>query len=103
MSETITQPKARAVPEGVRTLIDIPGLLWLDLYDPMSHALDELAAQYGFHELAIEDCRHLIQLAKVDYYEGYTFIIINATHYTEKPCEVRIREINVFLGPDYII
>jgi Mg2+ and Co2+ transporter CorA len=40
---------------------------------------DELAVRYAFHELAIEDCRHRIQLAKVDYYEGYHFIIINST------------------------
>lgn len=90
-------------PQGLRTLVDIPGLLWLDLDDPASRALDDLAAQYGFHELAIEDCRHHLQLAKVDYYNGYSFYIINSTHFSEKPCEVRLREIDVFLGPDYIV
>jgi magnesium transporter len=103
MSKTITQIAADVAVKGLRTIIDKPGLLWLDLDDPMSSALDELAAQYGWHELAVEDCRHATQLAKVDYYEGYTFIIINSTHYTELPCELRIREIDVFLGPDYIV
>ena len=93
----------RPAPQGLRTLLDVPGLLWLDLDDPPSRALDDLAAHYGFHELAIEDCRHHMQLAKVDYYNGYSFYIINSTHFTEKPCEVRLREIDVFLGPDYIV
>jgi magnesium transporter len=93
----------RPAPQGLRTLLDIPGLLWLDLDAPPSRALDDLAAHYGFHELAIEDCRHHMQLAKVDYYNGYSFYIINSTHFTEKPCEVRLREIDVFLGPDYIV
>src|SRR5207302_655128 len=62
-----------------------------------------LAVRYGFHELAIEDCRHHIQLAKLDYYDGYSFIIINSTNYTEKPCEVQVREIDAFLGPEYIV
>jgi magnesium transporter len=103
MSETVTQTPPDIQAHGLRTLIEVPGLLWLDLDDPMSHALDELAAHYHFHELAVEDCRHANQLAKVDYYDTYTFLIINSTQYTEKPCEVRVREIDVFLGRDYII
>lgn len=95
----MTQP----TPQGLRTIIDIPGLLWLDLDDPMSRALDDLASRYNFHELAVEDCRNRQQLAKVDYYDGYSFYIINSTHYTQKPCEVRLREIDAFLGPDYIV
>ncbi|HKS41958.1 MAG TPA: magnesium/cobalt transporter CorA [Blastocatellia bacterium] len=103
MSETITKTAADVTVQGLRTIIDKPGMLWLDLDDPMSTALDELAERYGWHELAVEDCRHATQLAKADYYEGYTFIIINSTHYTELPCELRVREIDVFLGPDYIV
>ena len=103
MSETISQTATRDTVQGLRTILDNPGLLWLDLDDPMSHVLDDLAVRYRFHELAVEDCRHRVQLAKIDYYDGYSFILINSTHYTEKPCEVRVREIDVFLGPDYII
>jgi len=104
MSETVNQIETpTAETKHLRTLVDIPGLLWLDLAEPMSTELDELAAQYGFHELAIEDCRHHIQLAKIDYYDGYTFIIINSTHYSVDPCEVTVKEIDAFLGPDYIL
>jgi magnesium transporter len=103
MSETITQTAPLETPAGLRTIVDIPGLLWLDLDDPMNRDLDDLAARYGFHELAIEDCRHHIQLAKLDYYDGYSFVIVNSTHYSVKPCEVQVREIDAFLGPDYII
>jgi magnesium transporter len=102
MSETIGET-ATETAIGLRTVLDSPGLLWLDLDDPMSHRLDELAARYGFHELAVEDCRHHLQLAKLDYYDGYSFLIINSTHYTEQPCEVRVREIDVFIGTDYIV
>jgi magnesium transporter len=103
MSDVITPSTAETENTGLRVLVDRPGLLWLDLSDPMSSDLDRLAERYGFHELAIEDCRTNLQLAKIDYYEGYSFFIVNTTHYSEKPCEVRLREINVFLGPDYIV
>ncbi len=103
MTDNSTQSETIETKTVLKAIVNIPGLLWLDLDDPMSRELDDLAARYGFHELAVEDCRHHIQLAKLDYYEGYTFIIINSTHYTEKPCEVRVREIDAFLGPDYIV
>jgi magnesium transporter len=88
---------------GLRTIIDRPGLLWLDLEDPHSTALDELAVRYGFHELAVEDCRHQIQLAKVDHYDGYVFIVVHTTQYREEPCEIDIREIDIFMGPEYLV
>lgn len=103
MSQTLAPTTTTPTASGLRTIIDIPGLLWLDLGDPMSNSLDELGARYGFHELAIEDCRHGIQPAKIDYYDGHSFIIINTTHYTDQPCELMLREIDVFLGPDYVV
>ncbi|HXG93620.1 MAG TPA: magnesium/cobalt transporter CorA [Blastocatellia bacterium] len=103
MSEAITHPITGTEAPGLRTILDLPGLLWLDLDDPMSSALDDLAARYGFHELSVEDCRHTIQLAKLDYFDGHTFIIINSTHFSEAPCELRVREIDAFVGPDYIV
>ena len=103
MSETTTHSSTTETVNRLKTIVDLPGLLWLDLDDPMSRELDDLAARYGFHELAIEDCRHHIQLAKLDYYDGYSFLIINSTHYTENPCEVRVRELDAFIGSDYIV
>ncbi len=103
MGEKISPTATTETANGLRTILDNPGLLWLDLDDPMSHVLDDLAAHYGFHELAVEDCRHNVQLAKLDYYDGYSFLIINSTHYTEEPCELRVREIDAFIGGDYIV
>lgn len=103
MSETTTHSSTIETANRLKTLVDLPGLLWLDLDDPMSRELDDLATRFGFHELAIEDCRHHIQLAKLDYYDGYSFLIINSTHYTENPCEVRVRELDAFIGSDYIV
>src|SRR5882762_4448635 len=102
MSDAISQTDT-GTTQTLRTIVDIPGLLWLDLDDPMSPELDTLAARYGFHELAVEDCRHQIQLAKLDYYDSYSFLIINSTHYSEKPCEVKVREIDAFIGSDYVV
>jgi magnesium transporter len=103
MAETNVQTSAGTTSQGLRTIVDRPGLLWLDLDDPMSTALDDLAAHYGFHELAVEDCRQGLQLAKIDHHGTHDFAIINTTHYSDRPCELMLKEINVFLGRDYVI
>lgn len=97
------QGLANYLVSGLRKIVDVPGLLWLDLDDPMSRVLDDLAEKHGFHELSIEDCRHRLQLAKVDYYDNYTFFIFNTTHLFERSCEVKIKEVDLFLGKDFII
>ncbi|MBI3654426.1 MAG: magnesium/cobalt transporter CorA [Acidobacteria bacterium] len=103
MSQSPSTNSPTATLTGLRTLVDAPHLLWLDLDDPLSPTLDDLAAKYGFHELTVEDCRQRIQLAKIDYYDDYSFVIINSTHYIKDPCEVLTREIDVYLSNDFII
>lgn len=103
MSEPVIQDTPDVATTGLRTIIDKPGLLWLDLDDPMSGSLDDLAIRHGFHELAVDDCRNQHQLAKIDHYDGYDFVIINTTRFTDEPCEVSLREIDVFVGVDYIV
>jgi magnesium transporter len=98
-----TKSKTTSLSVGLRTVFNESGLVWLDLDDPMNKALDELAEKYGFHELTVEDCRHGLQLAKVDQYEDYSFLILNTTQYVEDPCEVKTKEIDVYLGRDYIV
>src|SRR5262245_9054333 len=33
-------------------------IIWVDVADPTSRDFDELAREFGFHPLSIEDCRH---------------------------------------------
>ena len=49
--------------------------------DVHSPALDELAARFSLHELAIEDCRSEQQRAKVEDFDRYLFIIANNVHF----------------------
>ena len=43
MTETTSQASEAVNAHRLQTIIDIPGLLWLDLDEPMSTELDELA------------------------------------------------------------
>lgn len=85
----------------VRRPIADGNLVWLDIPTPTEDDLNWLAREYKFHPLAIEDCRNFDQRAKVEPYDGYLFISVDAV--TRKNSNLLAQELEVFLGPDYLI
>ena len=79
------------------------GFRWYHVTDPKGPALDELAAQYGLHELAIEDCRNHRQRAKLEDYDSHIFVIFNSIHFEPEKKECWFREIDFFVGKDFMI
>ncbi|HEY7462441.1 MAG TPA: magnesium/cobalt transporter CorA [Gemmatimonadota bacterium] len=96
-------PAASAGPGVVRVLVETPNLTWLDLDDPGSPALDELAERYGFHELAVEDCRNDAQLAKLDPFPEHLFLIANSIRYDQETGDLHVKELDVFMGERFIV
>jgi magnesium transporter len=79
-------------------------LLWIDLYDVGNDELHYVANIFNFHPLAIEDCLHVSPRAKVDDYEDYYFFVFHSLRYNEESdTEITTLELNVFLGPNYIV
>jgi magnesium transporter len=77
------------------------GFVWLDVSAPTEDDLAWLARAYGFHPLAIEDCRNFNQRAKVEAYHGYLFLSLTTT--ARKDGKLIPQEMEAFLGPDYLI
>jgi magnesium transporter len=109
---TTTSPRPAASPAALARLglPDLPALrvlaeqpvLWIDLDDPAGPGLDALAARFAFHELAVEDCRNHPQLAKIDQFEGHTFLIANSVR-VDAEGDLRVRELDFFVGPSWIV
>ncbi|MET3290365.1 magnesium and cobalt transport protein CorA [Brevibacillus fluminis] len=79
-------------------------LLWIDLYDVGNNELQYIAKIFDFHPLAIEDCLHVSPRAKVDNYEDYYFFVFHGLRYNEESDnEITTAELNVFLGPNYLV
>ncbi|HQR33431.1 MAG TPA: magnesium/cobalt transporter CorA [Blastocatellia bacterium] len=77
-------------------------VVWVDVTDPQDQDFDDLAREFGFHPLAIEDCRHPHQRPKIDEYSGYYFLVVYEASLNED-CQLELRELNIFLGPNYIV
>lgn len=77
------------------------GIVWLDVSAPSEEDLGWLARRYKFHPLAIEDCRHFNQRAKVESYGDYLFLSLTTT--AREKDDLRAQEMEAFLGRDYLI
>jgi magnesium transporter len=77
-------------------------LEWHDVADANDPELDRLAERYHLHPLHIEDCRHRDQSAKIEEQNGYLFAVLKPV-VVKVGCELEIDDLDVFLGPDFII
>lgn len=75
---------------------------WHFIRDPEDPELDRLAERYGLHPLHIEDCRHRNQSAKIEGDDGYLFMVLKPAR-VDGDGAVEVCDLDVFLGPDYII
>ncbi|MBB6447618.1 magnesium/cobalt transporter CorA [Bacillus benzoevorans] len=74
---------------------------WADFYNPTDEEIDHLAATFHFHPLAIEDCIHIPQRPKLDYYEDYTFYVTHMVR--EEDFEIIKGELSFFIGKNFIV
>jgi magnesium transporter len=77
-------------------------ILWVDVADPTSVDFEDLAREFGFHPLSIEDCHHQHQRPKVEEYQGYYFIVLYEAEMREG-LQLELRELNIFLGSNYLV
>ncbi|MBO0723035.1 MAG: magnesium/cobalt transporter CorA [Blastocatellia bacterium] len=79
-----------------------PNIVWADVSDPDSIDFEELAKEFRFHPLSLEDCRTAHQRPKVDEYEGYYFIVLYEAQLKDGR-ELLLNELNIFLGRNYLV
>ncbi|MEA1959999.1 MAG: magnesium/cobalt transporter CorA [Bacillota bacterium] len=91
----------------VSELLSLPNnLLWIDLYDCSESELQYVGDIFDFHSLALEDCFQESPRAKIDKYDDYYFFVFHALRYfeeAEEEDEISNIELDVFLGPNYIV
>jgi len=93
-------------------LSDTNLFLWVDLENPTpeetKYVLEEV---FHFHPLSIEDCVNVSPSPKVDEYvpkeddkfTPYLFMVIHAVDYSRKECVFATRELDFFLGKNYLV
>ena len=78
-------------------------VVWADVNDPTSRDFEELAEEFGFHHLSIEDCRNEHQRPKIEEYAGYYFMVLYEAELSGPNDRLELRELNIFLGKNYLV
>ncbi len=79
-------------------------LKWYHTLNPVEEDIQFLQEEFYFHPLDIEDCQSASnQRPKIDVYDNYYFMIFHYPHFDKLNKFLRIRELKIFWGPDYII
>jgi magnesium transporter len=79
-----------------------PGcFVWVALRDTSDAELEEMSAQFGLHELSVEDARHGHQRPKIEEYGSEIFAVLHVVEV--KGDELHVGEVDVFTGPNYVL
>jgi magnesium transporter len=81
-----------------------PGdFVWLGLHEPDADELERVAELFDLHPLAVEDALHAHQRPKLERYDEALFLVLKTLWYVDELDAVETGEINLFLGPDYVV
>ncbi|HEV2108238.1 MAG TPA: magnesium/cobalt transporter CorA [Thermomicrobiales bacterium] len=82
-------------------LDDAKSLLWVDVVDPTPDDLRLLGEEFRFHPLAMEDATKRHQRPKIDFYDGFLFIVFYELEIHHARPETR--ELTLFVGKNYLV
>lgn len=89
--------------EDLPSLLDRDGrFVWLDIPKCDGDTALSLAAVFGFHPMALRDCRRRNHVPKVHAYPDHTFMVVHAV----EPAEaggVHLIELDQFVGRRYLV
>ena len=80
--------------------------VWVALFEPSMDELEEMASEFGLHELAVEDARHGHQRPKIEEYGDSLFAALHTLEREKSPEgveELVTGEVDLFVGPNYVL
>jgi magnesium transporter len=75
--------------------------VWVALADATDAELEEMQAEFGLHDLAVEDARHGHQRPKIEEYGNTVFAVMHLLELDKG--EVQVGEVAVFVGTNFVL
>lgn len=77
--------------------------VWTDCQNPDRKFVEELAKEYHFNTLNIEDCMTKFELPKLDSYDDHFFVILHFPPLSQKAGISKNSQLSIFLGKDFLV
>jgi len=94
---------ALPVHEAMEACREPGAFTWIGLYEPTEEEFESIRTEFDLHDLAVEDAIHAHQRPKLEVYGHTVFIVLKTARYIDPEEVVRLGEILIFLGEDFII
>jgi magnesium transporter len=76
---------------------------WIGLFEPTEDEFDSIRREFDLHPLAVEDAIHAHERPKLEVFGDMVFIVLKTARYVDPTEVIKLGEILIFLGHDYII
>jgi magnesium transporter len=76
---------------------------WIGLHEPTEQEFESIRSEFDLHPLAVEDAIEAHERPKLEVYGDMIFIVLKTARYVDPSEVIKLGEILVFLGHDYII
>jgi magnesium transporter len=73
------------------------------MHTPSDRELEEVAAVFDLHPLAVEDAVSAHQRPKLERYDETLFLVLKTLWYVDEEDAVETGEISLFIGPDFVV
>jgi magnesium transporter len=88
--------------EEISEYVKRPGcFVWVAIKDPAPEELAEMQAEFGLHELAVEDARHGHQRPKIDEFGDSLFAVLQVPQLRDGV--IQVGEVDLFVGRNYVL
>ncbi|HET8529618.1 MAG TPA: magnesium/cobalt transporter CorA [Methylomirabilota bacterium] len=77
--------------------------VWIGLYEPGEPLLKEVQAEFGLHDLAIEDAHQAHQRPKLERYGDSLFIALRTAQPDREQRRIAFGETHLFVGARYVV
>ncbi len=78
-------------------------LVWINIDKTDDSAIDYLKKNYKFHQLDLEDIQSEGQTPKIDVYEDYLFLVLDAPRWHGGSQQIKSQEVDIFVGENFLI
>jgi magnesium transporter len=89
--------------DDISDYLERPGcFVWVALKDATPEELSKMQAEFGLHELAIDDARHGHQRPKIEEYGDTLFAVLHTVEFSPTD-ELSLGEVDIFVGPNFVV
>jgi len=91
--------------EGVSEALEAhpEAFVWIGLHEPDAALLRQVQAEFGLHELAVEDALRAHQRPKLELYDGSLFVVLRTVHADAAEARIDVGETHIFVGPRHVV